>query len=186
MDSAREGLYSDMVPDADVDRRPEPGQRFEVVGPDDDFRGKDLFEMTLRSMDGSAGEPRPGMELMLPDAANLKTFRGQPIEQVRSITLDGSRWIVIRQPSLSLPPGQGKVLSAEVTDAKRISTGEIIHGRDHSRRGLAYRRLRHRPMTRPQVRPVSWTRPQTEPTPRCPKCGGATVGYPYPYCPRCR
>lgn len=32
---------------------------------------------------------------------------------------------------------------------------------------------------------ADWTRPQEEPTPKCPKCGGPTVGYPYPYCPRC-
>lgn len=110
-----------------ADRIADAGARFEVVGPEDNEPGfANLIQVTLRSTDGATGEPVPGMELMVPDAANLKVFRGVPIEQVRAITLDGARWIEVIRPTLSLPPGQGKVLTAEVLEGKGLSAGDMI------------------------------------------------------------
>ena len=104
----------------------EPGSRFEVVDADDPPEFAELMEVTLKSRDGSELVPSPGSELMVPDAADLTVFRGVPIEQVRSITTDGRSWIGITAPKLSLPPGQGKVLTARVSGGKGLEVGDLI------------------------------------------------------------
>jgi hypothetical protein len=118
----RVGLDEARVQDAEERLR---GGRYEVVDLDDPPEFGELAEVVLRSLDG--GElPVPGMEVMVPDAADLSLLRGVPVEQVRAITLDGSRWISIYRPSLSIPPGQGKVLSAFVSEAKGLSKDAAI------------------------------------------------------------
>jgi hypothetical protein len=106
------------------------GQRYEVMVRDTEGGDETLVEeITVAARSFDSLPLRQGTPLVVPESADLTIVLGVESENVRQITLDGSRWFRVEEVEMLPSVGAGKLLQARVPEpvlATHCEAGAVV------------------------------------------------------------